>query len=191
MATFSPMKDQALIALRGTAPSQRLALRLRSRKNLPRGCIMSRPRFFGIPAPAAKRMRPAHSIWHCNASSVRPGENLPPAFTDPNFNRAIKAVLAKRPVEHAENYSSHGCAAEQLRSLRRQGRNGRPLPPRGLEIPIFSWICRPGSFGWETWQSYWPKPTGWALTRIRYTGWVNGVLAQCRLAVGVRAPLTL
>ena len=115
------MKDQALIGLRGPPEDRRLVIRLRSRKNLPNGCIMSRPCFCSLPAPAAKGMCPVHSIWPCIAQRTKPGGNLPPSSSATNLNATIKAVFAKLLVERAEQYSPRGFRRGAAQELKESG----------------------------------------------------------------------
>ena len=109
------------MGIRGPPSGQRLVLKLRSRKNLPIGCIMSRPCFCGFPASAAKRMCPVHAIWPCIACRVRPGEMLFPSFSATNVNTTLKAVLSRLSVVHAEKYSSHGFRRGAAQELKETG----------------------------------------------------------------------
>ena len=43
LTNFAPLKALALIAIRGNKPNECLAIRFLLRKNLPQGCILSRP----------------------------------------------------------------------------------------------------------------------------------------------------
>ena len=121
LTAFSPINGEALMGIRGPPSGQRLVLKLRSRKNLPNGCIMSRPCFCGLPAKAAKRMCPVHAIWPCIASRVRPGEKLFSSFPAASVNTALKAVRAKLLAEHAEKYSSHGFRRGSAQELKETG----------------------------------------------------------------------
>ena len=117
----SPMKERALIGIRGKAPRQCLVIRFSRRKNLPRGCILSRPCFCSLAAPKAKRFCPVHSMWPCIASRVQSGQMLFPMYSATSVNTTIKAVLAKIGVDFAHSYSSHGFRRGATQELKEKG----------------------------------------------------------------------
>ena len=68
---FTPMGDQYLLSMRGSAPNFRLVLRLRARENLATGRITSRPCFCISCAPMSKKLCAAQ------ASPPPPPPSLP------------------------------------------------------------------------------------------------------------------
>ena len=117
----SPMKERALIGLRGSAPNQCLAIRFSRRKNLPMGCVLSRPCFCPLADPEDRRLCPAHSIWPFIASRVQSGQLLFPMYTATNVNTTIKSVLAKLGIDFAQIYSSHGFRRGATQELKEKG----------------------------------------------------------------------
>ena len=116
---FSPMKDQALIALRGNKGDERLTLRFSRRKNLPQGCILAMPCFCKLQNVSAHKLCPVHYFWPLIRARTKSGQKLFPSYTATSVNTTIKAVLRKLGVEHANSYSSHGFrrgAANELKT---------------------------------------------------------------------------
>ena len=142
---FATMKDQALLAIRCCAPNTRLVLRLRTRKSLSSGCIMSRPCFFSSSAPMAKKLFHSHSVWPCIAARSKTRGNVFPGYTAQNVNTAIAAVFAMLGIDHAQSYSSHGF---RRGTPPRAKRKGAPMAGGGhrgsLAVFIFSRIRRFG-----------------------------------------------
>ena len=105
---FRPMKDSALIGLRGPSSNPSLVLRLATRKNLPLGCIMKRPCFCDIAKCVEHRLCPVHYLWPIIRARVSAGELLFPTYSGRNVNAVLRAVLKKLSISEAERYSSHG-----------------------------------------------------------------------------------
>ena len=105
---MAPMRDQASIGLRGELGSECLIIRFLRRKNLPDGCILSRPCFCKIASPKARRLCLVHAFWPAIAARVRFGEKLFCGYTAQNVNARIKAVLEKLEIPYAQSYTSHG-----------------------------------------------------------------------------------
>ena len=118
---FSPMKEKALIGLRGPGHAQCLLLRFSRRKTLPKGCVLSRPCFCSLADSKAKPLCPAHSMWPCIASRVQSGELLFPTYTATNVNTTIKAALAKIGVDFARSYTSRGFRRGATQELKEMG----------------------------------------------------------------------
>ena len=108
LTSFAPMKAPPLVAIRGDKPIQCIFMRLLRRKNLPRGCILSRPCFCRLSGPRDKQLCPFHAIWPAIAARVRPGDLLFPGYYGENANTTIKAVLAKIGIAYARSYTCHG-----------------------------------------------------------------------------------
>ena len=115
------MESPVLIGLRGMMGNECLVIRFERRKNLPNGCILSRPCFCKLASPTARKLCPAHSIWPAIAARVKCGELLFPGFSAQNVNRAIKAVFAKLNVPFAESYTTHGYRRGATQELKEKG----------------------------------------------------------------------
>ena len=118
LAGQAPMKDLALIGTRCETHCECLVIRFARRKNLPSGCILSRPCFCNLASTKAKKLRPVHVIWPAIAARVRPGGKLFPGFSDQNANAQIRDVLKKLEAPSAQSYTSHGyrwVAAQELK----------------------------------------------------------------------------
>ena len=118
---FAPIQYKALIGIRGPAGHECLVIRFSRRKNLPNGCILSRPCFCKLEARSARRLCPVHAIWPAIAARVRCGEMLFPGYTTQNVNTTIKAVLAKLDIPQAELYTSHGFRRGAAQELKERG----------------------------------------------------------------------
>ena len=77
LTSFDPVKDRALIALRGPPSCPKLVLRLARRKNLAHGCILPRPCFCEPSPSKAAKLCPVHAIWPAIAALVKPGASFP------------------------------------------------------------------------------------------------------------------
>ena len=119
LSDFLPIKGRALIGLRGPEGQERLIIRLARRKNLPQGCIMARPCFCELSSEIAHQLCPVHFFWPLVTQRVRSGEKLFPSYSATKANNALKAILTKLNVTHANKYSSHGFrrgAANELKA---------------------------------------------------------------------------
>ena len=116
---FRPMRDPALISLRGSANNPCLVLRLATRKNLPSGCIMRRPCFCDIAKCAEHRLCPVHFLWPLIRARVPAGKALFPPYSGRNVNAVLRAVLTKLSVPEASRFSPRGFrrgAAQELKA---------------------------------------------------------------------------
>ena len=185
---FEPMRDTALIGLRGPPGHECLVIRFLRRKNLPNGCILSRPCFCKLEAKSAKRLCPIHAFWPAIASRVKCGEELFSGFTPQNVNTTIKAVLHKLGVPHADCYTSHGYrrgAAQELKE-------------RGCQWPI---VASLGEWRSLAFMGYLDIARDVArdmskllveceqLSDEEVRHWVTGPIAGVGLPMGVRTPL--
>ena len=118
---YAPMKSPVLIGLREMLGNECLVIRFERRKNLPNGCILSRPCFCKLADPAARKLCPVHSLWPAIAARVKCGELLFPAFSAQNVNRTIKAVFAKLNIPFSESYTSHGYRRGATQELKEKG----------------------------------------------------------------------
>ena len=118
---YAPMRSPSLIGLRGLEGNERLVIRFERRKNLPIGCILSRPFLRKLAAPSAKRLCPIHAFWPPIASSVKCGQKLFPVYAAQNVATTIKAVLAKLDIPHAESYTPHGFRRGAAQELKERG----------------------------------------------------------------------
>ena len=118
---YAPMRTEALIGLRGPQGHECLVLRFLRRKNLPNGCILSRPCFCKLAAKPARKLCPVHAFWPAIMARVRCGELLFPSFSAQNVNKTIKAVLAKLGIPFAESYTSHGYRRGATQELKERG----------------------------------------------------------------------
>ena len=64
-------------------------------ENLTCGVIMKRPCLCGLNTDTARLVRPVHSLWPAVQARVPPGRSLFKAVNRRNFNRALKAILAR------------------------------------------------------------------------------------------------
>ena len=108
LSDFIPQKSKALVAVRGTPPSESLILRLASRKHLPAGCLLRPPCFCALAKVTAHAMCPVHFFWPEVRRRCRSGDLLIPTTTRRNVNTILRAILKKLELPHAERYSSHG-----------------------------------------------------------------------------------
>ena len=115
------MRGPALIALRGLMGNECLAIRFERRKNLPNGCILSRPCFCMLAAPSAKRLSPVHAFCPAIASRVKCGGKIFPGYAAQNVNTAIKAVLGNLDIPQAELYTPHGYRLGAAQELKERG----------------------------------------------------------------------
>ena len=116
---FLPQAERALIGLKGLPGEEKLVLRFNRRKNLPQGCIMTRPCFCQLSTTVAHQLCPVHFSWPLIRARVKSGAKLFPNYYDTKSNNTIKAVLAKLGIANAHRYSSHGFrrgAANELKS---------------------------------------------------------------------------
>ena len=118
---FTPQLEKALIGVRIIDGQQFLVAKLTTRKNLASGCILRRPCLCQLAAREAANLRPPHAIWAAVRRRVGPGELLFQSITRRNFNRALKAVLARIGVPSADRYSPHGFRRGTSQELKETG----------------------------------------------------------------------
>ena len=104
LALFLPQAERAIIGLRGPVGDGRLIVMFNRRKNLPRGCIMSRPCFRKLSDRAARQLGPERASWPLITKRVRSGNKLP-IYDDTRANQNLKAVLGKPRVVSEDRYS--------------------------------------------------------------------------------------
>lgn len=80
---YAPMRDTALIGLRGPMNAVCLVIRFGRRKNLPNGCMLSIPCFPQLEAPKARKLCPTHAIWPAIAARAKCGGKAFPALHVP------------------------------------------------------------------------------------------------------------
>ena len=105
---FSPQLEMALIGVRAIDGQQFLLVKLKTRKNLTSGCILRRPCFCQLVANKATKLRPVHVFRAAVRRRVDSGQMLFRSIARRDFNRALKAVLAKLGAPSADRYSSRG-----------------------------------------------------------------------------------
>ena len=118
---FAPQLEKALIGVRAIDGQQFLSVKLTTRKNLDSGCILRRPCFCHLAAPKALKLCPAHVFWAEVRRRVHPGQLLFQSGTRRNFNRTLKAVLARLGIPYAERYSSRGFRRGTPQELKETG----------------------------------------------------------------------
>ena len=82
---FSPQAERALIGLRGHPGEERLIVRFNRRKNMPQGCIMSRPCFCELSGKAAHQLRPVHFSGPLSNNEFAQEESFSRDFTIRNL----------------------------------------------------------------------------------------------------------
>ena len=98
----------ALIGTRFLADSsERVVLKLRSRKATRGGAILMRPCFCDTDDLGAKGICPIHDWWPAVCSSTSWGEPLFPSLRSKNINRILKGMLRSLKVPEADSYSTH------------------------------------------------------------------------------------
>ena len=90
LALFLPQAERAIIGLRGPVGDGRLIVMFNRRKNLPRGCIMSRPCFRKLSDRAARQLGPERASWPLITKRVRSGNKLPPSTTIRGLTRILR-----------------------------------------------------------------------------------------------------
>ena len=92
---FPPHADKAMIGIRSVGDQGFLAVKMAFRKNLTGGVIVKRPCFCGLQNALALRTRPAHYLRPAIKARVPPGARLFVEVNRRNFNRRLKALLAR------------------------------------------------------------------------------------------------
>ena len=121
LMVFSPQEEKAIIGVSYEGNGPYLVAKLSWRKNLPGGCILRRPCFCHLASPKARKLCPVHVFWKLIRRRVDPGQPLFPAVNRRNFNRILKAVLARMGIPEAERYSSHAFRRGAANELTKRG----------------------------------------------------------------------
>ena len=87
--------------------SERVVLKLRSRKATRGGAILMRPCFCDADDLGGKGICPLHDWWPAVCRSTSWGEPLFPAHRSKNINRILKGMLRSMGVAEAASYSTH------------------------------------------------------------------------------------
>ena len=124
LTEFSPQKKKALMGIRLVGKQVYLVAKFSFRKNHTGGVIMKRPCFCGLDNDLARLTCPVHSLWPAVQKRVHPGDRLFSAVNRRNFNRRLKAILAKMGVPQAHRFSSH---AFRRGSAQEMNETGSPL----------------------------------------------------------------
>ena len=95
MAEFSPQRRKAVMGARSVNGHLYLVAKLSSRENLACGVITKRHCFCGLNTATARLACPVRSLWPAVQARVRPGGMLFSAVNRRNFNRRLKAILAR------------------------------------------------------------------------------------------------
>ena len=139
LTNFAPFKDLDFIAIFGDHPGECLVIRLLHRKNLPQGCILSRPCFCDLSRPRAKQLCPFRAICPAISALVKPGEPPPPhGYYGTDVNKTIKDALAKILAPYDRSYTSHGFRRGASNELKTKG------PQRTVVAGLGEW--RPLAF---------------------------------------------
>ena len=105
---FSHQVEKALVGIRVFKKQPYLAAKLSFRKNHTGGVILKRPCFCGLDNDLPRFTCPVHSLWRAIKQRVYPGEPIFKDINRRNFNRRLKAILARLGIPEARRYSSHG-----------------------------------------------------------------------------------
>ena len=121
LAAFSPHPDKSLISVRTIDIVHLLVAKQARRKNLPGGCILRRPCFFGLTSLRAQHLCPVRTCWALIRCRVAPGAPLFPSVNRRNFNRSPNAIMAQLGIPEAHRYSSHGFRRGTTQELKDPG----------------------------------------------------------------------
>ena len=113
---------QALIGTRFLPDdSERLVLKLRSRKATRGGAIIMRPCFCDADDLGGKGFCPVHDFWPAVCSSSLWGEELFPSLRSRNINRILKGMLRSMGIPEAESFSTHAFRRGASMELKNSG----------------------------------------------------------------------
>ena len=87
--------------------SERLVLKLRTRKATRGGAILMRPCFFEGGDLGGTGICPVHDFWPTVCASSLWGEPLFPTLRSRNINRILKGMLRSMNIADADSYSTH------------------------------------------------------------------------------------
>ena len=122
----SPLPDeiQALIGSRFfPGNSERIALKLKTRKATRGGAILMRPCFCDGDDLGGKGICPVHDFWPAVCSASLWGEPLFPTLRSRNINRILKGMFRSMGVEEANAYSTHAFRRWESMELKNSGSN--------------------------------------------------------------------
>ena len=109
-----------------------LFAKLARRKNLTAGRILRRPCFCQLAATRAATLCPVHALWPLIRHRVVPGALLFKAVNRMNFNRTLKAIVARLSVPDSERYSSHAFLRGATPELKEVGSPWSGIASSGL-----------------------------------------------------------
>ena len=117
-----PGTFQALIGTRFLPDdSERLVLKLRSRKSTRGGAIIMRPCFCDADDLGGKGICPIHDFWPAVCSSSLWGEDLFPTLRSRNINRILKGMLRSMKIPDADSFSTHAFRRGASMELKNSG----------------------------------------------------------------------
>ena len=103
--------------------SERVVLKLRSRKATRGGAILMRPCFCDADDLGGKGICPVHDFWPAVISRSLWGEPLFPSLRTRNINRILKGMLRSMGVDESERYSTHAFRRGASMELKNSGSN--------------------------------------------------------------------
>ena len=119
--TFCPQPDKDLTAVRLVGGGPFLFAKFSWRKNSPSGCILRGPCFCNLANRKEALICPARVFWHLIRLRVGPGKPIFSAVNRRNYNRILKAVLAKLRIPEADRYSFHAFRRGGSQELKESG----------------------------------------------------------------------
>ena len=119
--TFCPQPDKALMNVKMAGGEPFLFAKFSWRKNLPSGCILRRPCFCYLANRKDALICPIHVFWQLIRCRVDPGQPIFSSVNRRNFNRILKAVMAKLHIPEADMYSSHAFRRGAAQELKESG----------------------------------------------------------------------
>ena len=143
LLAFSPTPGKALIGIASVGCELFLVSKFAQRKNITNGCILRRPCFCNLGTDHAASLRPVRCFWPSVRRRVAPGQPLFRRINVGNFNRMLKAILAKLSVPDAMRFSSHGFRRGAAQELKDRGSPWALVSTAGLwNSPRFSMVRR-------------------------------------------------
>lgn len=91
------------------------------RGNLTSGCILRRPFYCHLSAAKAEALFPVHAVWPSIFRRVASGQPLFSRVNRRNFNRVLKAALAKSDAPEADRYISRAFRRGASQELKETG----------------------------------------------------------------------
>ena len=124
--------EKALIGALAINGQQLLLAKLATQENLTSGCILRLPCFCQLVANKATKLCPVRIIWAAIRHRAGTGQLLFQSITRRNFDRAVKAVLARMGTPSADRYSSRGFLRGASQDLKETGTAWSVVAPSGL-----------------------------------------------------------